>query len=298
MGVGLMSIIIGVGISCTNQTNTNKADNSWESKWVQFVSFELEDHPTQYASIVVPQSYYTDDSRMFPVLILFSGATEANQPSAIAAQAWIKKYDLLQGLERLSNPPLQQEDFKGYVTPEALADYNQRLAKHPYNGCILITPSTYPMKLPSEGTWYESFIFEELIPYVDATYRTNTKRVGIHGISLGGAVALYFGLQHPEQFYLIGALQPAVQYYQNTFYQFIQKNQAQLRQRTIHLVTSTGDTHLRPLAEEQQSLFDFFEIPTVFRVIQGSHDYVFNRGPGLFELLITANEVLYYDKPF
>jgi S-formylglutathione hydrolase FrmB len=48
----------------------------------------------------------------------------------------------------------------------------------------------------------ETMIMAELIPHIDATYRTVAARHGrgIEGFSMGGAGALRFALKHPEQF--------------------------------------------------------------------------------------------------
>ncbi len=54
---------------------------------------------------------------------------------------------------------------------------------------------------------YESFISEELIEWVDASYRTNATREGraITGLSMGGQGALYISLRHPELFGAVGS---------------------------------------------------------------------------------------------
>jgi S-formylglutathione hydrolase FrmB len=73
------------------------------------------------------------------------------------------------------------------------------------------------------GTWfvdgydgrvrYAQFRAEELIPYVEARYRTLPERRArfVSGISMGGFGALRWGLLHPELFAAIGVLSPAVQ---------------------------------------------------------------------------------------
>ena len=53
-----------------------------------------------------------------------------------------------------------------------------------------------------ESNKYETFIFKDVVTYIDGNYRTyakNTKR-GITGLSMGGHGAMFVGLRHPEVF--------------------------------------------------------------------------------------------------
>jgi S-formylglutathione hydrolase FrmB len=59
---------------------------------------------------------------------------------------------------------------------------------------------------------YESYIAKELIPEIDARYRTVAKRNGrvIAGLSMGGYGALKFGVKYPEMFSLAGSFSGAL----------------------------------------------------------------------------------------
>lgn len=59
---------------------------------------------------------------------------------------------------------------------------------------------------------YMRFVVEELLPFVDRTYRTRTTAVDrtVIGSSLGGLVSLDLALRHPETFGRAGVLSPAV----------------------------------------------------------------------------------------
>ena len=65
---------------------------------------------------------------------------------------------------------------------------------------------------------YEDYLIQELIPYVDSLYSTNTDRTGryIGGASMGGYASLYLGLTYPELFSRIGAHSAAVWDYSPT----------------------------------------------------------------------------------
>lgn len=59
---------------------------------------------------------------------------------------------------------------------------------------------------------YARFLIEELLPFLDRTYRTRTQADDrtVIGSSLGGLVSLDLGLQHPEVFGRVGVISPAV----------------------------------------------------------------------------------------
>jgi hypothetical protein len=62
---------------------------------------------------------------------------------------------------------------------------------------------------PVTGNW-EDFMVQELVPYVDANFRTLTSRDsrGVLGDFMGGYGAIRFGMTHPEIFGTIYALHP------------------------------------------------------------------------------------------
>lgn len=59
---------------------------------------------------------------------------------------------------------------------------------------------------------WESYIIEDLIPYVDAHYRTVASRDGcaIAGLSMGGYGAMFLGLKHHEMFSAVASLSGVV----------------------------------------------------------------------------------------
>lgn len=59
---------------------------------------------------------------------------------------------------------------------------------------------------------YEDYFIQEVIPYVDANYRTDAVKAGrsIGGASMGGFASLHLGFRHPELFGKIGAHSAAI----------------------------------------------------------------------------------------
>jgi S-formylglutathione hydrolase FrmB len=71
------------------------------------------------------------------------------------------------------------------------------------------TGSTYLVDSPTSGKW-DTYFTKDLIPYIDAHYRTLPRREGraVIGHSTGGFNAVSYGLRHPELIGVIGASSP------------------------------------------------------------------------------------------
>lgn len=71
------------------------------------------------------------------------------------------------------------------------------------------TGSTYLVDSPTTGKW-DTFFTKDLIPYIDAHYRTLPRREAraVVGHSTGGFNAVSYGLRHPELIGVIGASSP------------------------------------------------------------------------------------------
>ena len=72
---------------------------------------------------------------------------------------------------------------------------------------IVVTPSAdtswYVNSFSNPASRYEDFMTQELIPYMDKKYKTDTTRQAIGGFSMGGFGALQLGLKQPERFKFI-----------------------------------------------------------------------------------------------
>jgi enterochelin esterase-like enzyme len=69
--------------------------------------------------------------------------------------------------------------------------------------------SSWYVNSPVTGNW-EDFMFQELVPYIDANFKTLASRDarGICGDFIGGYGAIRFGMQHPDVFGSVYALGP------------------------------------------------------------------------------------------
>ena len=69
--------------------------------------------------------------------------------------------------------------------------------------------SSWYVNSPATGNW-EDFMVRELVPYVDANFKTiaNRDSRGIAGIFIGGYGAIRFGMRHPDVFGAVYAMHP------------------------------------------------------------------------------------------
>jgi putative tributyrin esterase len=104
--------------------------------------------------------------------------------------------------------------YDDWVTRTNLADYAANYE------VIIVTPEGHDSWYTDSATVttdkYESYVIRELIPDVDARFRTIKDRRGrgVAGLSMGGYGALKFAFKYPDQFAfaasMSGALDPAV----------------------------------------------------------------------------------------
>jgi iron(III)-salmochelin esterase len=247
------------------------------------------------AVVVVPER--KADER-FPVLLTFHGMGEARKGPAKGARGWIDDYGLLKAIERLQHPPLTNDDLQGFADPNRLAQLNAALEKEPYRGLIVVNSYTPDMlrgdepfsKIPPLA----KFALEELLAraYRETPALGTPQTTGIDGISLGGRAALSIGLRSPESFAAVGGLQPA----------FDLDNAGAVAQRALlarqknpalsfRLLTSEGDYFLASTRAISQAMRQA-GVPHVLVVVPGPHDYPFNRGPAVYEMLLHHDRVL------
>jgi S-formylglutathione hydrolase FrmB len=75
---------------------------------------------------------------------------------------------------------------------------------------LIVAPSagrTFYINSEDGKVRYEDFFLQELIPYIESHYRSETERKfrGVTGISMGGYGALHMALQHPQEFGSVSA---------------------------------------------------------------------------------------------
>jgi enterochelin esterase-like enzyme len=259
----------------------------------EYLTISSRRFPDNVVAVTLPLDYDRDSAINYPLVIAFGGLGECVRPPRQGALAWMQYYKTDEAILALVNNKLTAPDFRGLVTSDHLNDFNRRLKRDPYGGIILACPASPPLspRIHLEFSDYETFLMEELIPALKSRYRVAPGKIGVDGVSIGGARSMYYGFKYPEVFYSIGSVQGAFGPYFDIYRELITKNRNLLRKRPIQLVTSDRDTMVKSV-EKMHGLLLAEKIPHAYLRLTGPHDYIFNQGPGALALLIFHNHAL------
>ena len=113
---------------------------------------------------------------------------------------------------------------------------------------------------------------------------------GIDGVSMGGRIALFVGLSHPEVFGVVGVLQPAITVEEAPMISALAGAAMAKAKVLLRLVSSEEDPFLLAVRAASERMTSE-GVPHELLVIPGTHGYEFNRGPGAAELLLWHERV-------
>src|SRR6185437_213958 len=171
----ISSLLFACAVAAQARTLQTPAANSAGCETVEFQAAHL-DGTTVKFNIILPGDYSTS-ARRVPVLYLLHGygGHYSNWCERAHIVAYAKSYE------------------ETIVMPEG------------ENGWYVNNYTNPKMQ-------WENYIIEDLIPYVDAHYRTVASREGraIAGLSMGGYGAMFLGLKHHEMFAAVASLSGVV----------------------------------------------------------------------------------------
>ena len=128
--------------------------------------------------IILPKKYQTEEKERFPVIYLLHGrgGNYRDWTNLTKVSLYSEGYDFI------------------IVSPDGGKE------------------SWYTDNRFQSGQNYESYLIKELIPAIDAKYRTLASRENriIAGLSMGGYGAVKFGVKYPEKFFLVGSFSGAM----------------------------------------------------------------------------------------
>lgn len=234
----------------------------------------------------------------FPALIAFHGRGESLKGSRRGARGWLDDYELERSIQRLKAPPLDEEAFEGFVSPERLSTINAELDRQPFEELVVVMPYL-PDALKRDqafdnGPILADFVAKELLPRMrkELPVVAASAAVGIDGVSLGGRAALLVGFAHPTAFGTLGATQAAVDQQElSRWQQLAARAIAENPRLELRLLTSEDD-YYRAVLTTFASRLKAGGIPHRFDVVAGNHSYEFNRGPGGIEMLLFHSRTL------
>lgn len=274
-------------------TESAPAIDSAEPPVVRVLEWTMDPWPGGPATAKVLVPNWGEPDEKFPLVIALHGRGEALKGPSQGANGWPDDYAMIRAFERLRHPPLTDSDFENLADPTRLAEMNART----FRGLVVACPYVPDLELQS-GKVLEKYgraIIEELIPRArkEAPVIPTAAATGIDGVSLGGATALRAGLVNPKAFGAIGAIQPAIGEWQaSELTELARAARAKNPKLALRLLTSKDDG-FRPATEALSSSWKRASIEHTFLLSPGPHDYIFNRGPGVYELLDFHDRVLH-----
>jgi iron(III)-salmochelin esterase len=259
----------------------------------EYLFIPSERFPDAVVAVTLPLDYAKQPNKRYPLVIAFGGAGECARIPRDGALAWMHYYKADEAAAALSRNVLHEGDFRRLATSSEIQAFNRKLADKKYGGVILVCPSSPPLvsAVEMEEAGYEAFIIQDLVPELMRRYRVALGGIGVDGVSMGGARAMYYGLKYPDLFCSMGSSQGAFRPFLPIYKELADKNRETLKNRPVQLVTSDKDP-LAPSVQAMRVLLEERGIRVSYLKLTGPHDYIFNQGPGALSLL------LFHDRAF
>jgi len=148
-------------------------------------------------TVYVPPQYEQQPERHFPVLYLHDGQNLFDpSTSFIRGRIW--------RVAEMADEAIEADEVEPLIIVGIANTGDHRLAEYTY------VPD---WKMGGgEADKYGRLITEELIPFINANYRTmqGLRHTGMGGSSLGGLATLYLGLKYADRFSRLAVLSPSV----------------------------------------------------------------------------------------
>ncbi len=157
----------------------------------------LPDPESRQISVYLPEAYFADPTRHFPVFYLHDGQNLIDpRTSYIPGRTWRAG----ETADRTTAEGLTQPVILVGIANTGL----RRMAEY--------TPTRDFRMGGGEGRAYGRLILNELKPFIDTHFRTlpGPAHTGLGGSSLGGLISLFLGLQNPDSFGRLAILSPSI----------------------------------------------------------------------------------------
>ncbi len=148
-------------------------------------------------TVYVPPEYEEQPERNFPVLYLHDGQNLFDPATSfVPGRTW--------RVAETADAAIEAGEVAPLIIVGVANTGDHRLAEY--------TPVPDWKMGGGEADKYGRLLTEELMPFINANYRTlhGRENTGLGGSSLGGLVTLYLGLKYPERFGELAVLSPSV----------------------------------------------------------------------------------------
>ncbi|MBI5248055.1 MAG: hypothetical protein HY912_01050 [Desulfomonile tiedjei] len=157
--------------------------------------------------VILPEDYEKNVNRRYGVVYLLGGKSGwDNGPELGGATYWSVWCKTPLTMDNLKSGQLTPASFQENVSDQELRVFNQWLQNDPYDDVIAVTVWN-----PGGGNTarYEDYLIGEVIPFIDAHYRTVPNRLfrAIDGACAGAAQAIMISARRPDIFAYAGGQQ-------------------------------------------------------------------------------------------
>jgi hypothetical protein len=157
--------------------------------------------------VILPEDYEQNVTRRYGVVYLLGGKSGwDNGPELGGATYWSVWCKTPLTLDNLASGRLTVESFQQNISEDELRLFNRWLAEEPFDDLIVVS-----LWNPGGGQTdrYERYLIGEVIPFIDAHYRTIPDRRfrGIDGACAGAAQAIMISARNPDVFGYCGGQQ-------------------------------------------------------------------------------------------
>jgi enterochelin esterase-like enzyme len=157
--------------------------------------------------VILPEDYEQDVHRRYGVVYLLGGKSGwDNGPELGGATYWSVWCKTPLAMDNLKSGNLTPASFQDNVNNEELSMFNRWLKEDPYEDVIVVS-----LWNPGGGNTaqYEKYLIGEVIPFIDAHYRTIPDRRfrGVDGACAGAAQAIMISSRRPDVFAYAGGQQ-------------------------------------------------------------------------------------------
>jgi enterochelin esterase-like enzyme len=145
---------------------------------------------------------------------------------------------------------------------------------HPY----VSPPGVSPTNATERGRntkAYERELIEDVMPFVEANYRTINKREGraIIGLSMGGGQALHVGLNHLDRFAWVGAMSAAVPGESDIAKALVDAKATNKKLKTLWIAIGKDDSQLLSRNKTFDELLTAKGITHTYKITEGAHQW-------------------------
>lgn len=189
MRFSLLFVLLVVSLTA-NAITLDEADTDEERQLVLSLTSEVFDN-TRKLRVLLPPGYYDSENaeKRYPVFYFTDGIA--------AWHGW--------GLQEVAETLWQQEKIPSIIfvaidnggsTDKTSNPVRDRASEYlPYNDQSWVENPPEP-----KGKLFPTFLFDEVVPLIDASFRTNgSQKIGLAGSSYGAVVSLYTAMKHPDR---------------------------------------------------------------------------------------------------